>query len=48
MGYPVIEAHKAFLETFHKSPSAQNKERYKYLKSFIDKWEQNKYEICLT
>tara|TARA_R110002020_G_scaffold44348_1_gene127976 strand:- start:1654 stop:2415 length:762 start_codon:yes stop_codon:yes gene_type:complete len=47
-GYPIIEAHKAFLETFKKSPSAQNAERYEYLKTFIDNWENMKYEICLT
>ena len=35
MGYPVIEAHKAFLKTFHNSPSKVNKERYTYLKKFI-------------
>jgi len=37
MGYPVIEAHKAFLETFHKAPNEMNKERYVYLKTFIEK-----------
>jgi len=46
MGYPVIEAHKAFLETFHKSPSEVNKERYVYLKTFIDNFDKLKYEIC--
>jgi hypothetical protein len=48
MGYPVIEAHKAFLETFKKSPTPTNKERYQYLKAFIDNWDKNKYKICLT
>lgn len=46
LGYPVIEAHKAFLETFHKSPTESNKQRYIYLKTFIDNFEQLKYEIC--
>jgi hypothetical protein len=46
MGYPVIEAHKAFLETFHNSPSEVNKERYVYLKTFIDNFDTLKYEIC--
>ena len=46
MGYPVIEAHKAFLETFHKSPSEVNKERYVYLKTFIDNFDKLKYDIC--
>ena len=46
MGYPVIEAHKAFLETFEKSPSGVNKERYAYLKTFMDNFDKLKYEIC--
>jgi len=46
IGYPVIEAHKAFLETFHKSPSDVNKERYVYLKTFIDNFDKLKYDIC--
>ena len=46
MGYPVIEAHKAFLKTFHNSPSKVNKERYTYLKKFIDNFDKLKYEIC--
>lgn len=46
MGYPVIEAHKAFLETFHKTPSKTNQERYVYLKTFIDNFDKLKYEIC--
>ena len=46
MGYPIIEAHKAFWETFHKTPSDTNKERYIYLKTFIDNFEQLKHKIC--
>lgn len=46
MGYPVIEAHKAFLETFHKSPTDTNKERYVYLKTFIDNFDTLKHQIC--
>jgi len=46
MGYPVIEAHKAFLETFHKAPNEMNKERYIYLKTFIDNFDELKHEIC--
>jgi hypothetical protein len=46
MGYPVIEAHKAFLETFYKSPTESNKERYVYLKTFIDNFDTLKYDIC--
>jgi hypothetical protein len=46
MGYPVIEAHKAFLETFHNTPTQVNKERYIYLKTFIDNFDKLKYEIC--
>lgn len=47
LGYPVIEAHKSFLNVFKKSPSKQNHERYEYLKAFIDTFEENKYKICL-
>ena len=46
MGYPVIEAHKAFLETFHKAPTEGNKERYVYLKTFIDNFDTLKHDIC--
>lgn len=46
LGYPVIEAHKAFLETFHKSPSKINQERYVYLKKFIDNFDTLKHKIC--
>lgn len=46
MGYPIIEAHKAFLETFHKSPTETNKERYVYLKTFIDNFDTLKHQIC--
>ena len=46
MGYPIIEAHKAFLETFDKSPSETNKERYVYLKTFIDNFDTLKHDIC--
>jgi len=46
MGYPVIEAHKAFLETFHKTPTDTNKERYMYLKTFIDNFDTLKHQIC--
>lgn len=48
MGYPVIEAHKAFLETFHKAPTKGNKERYVYLKTFIDNFDTLKHKICLV
>jgi hypothetical protein len=47
MGYPVIEAHNSFLNVFKRSPSEQNKERYQYIKSFIDNFEEMKYRICL-
>jgi len=46
MGYPIIEAHKAFLETFYKHPTEGNKERYIYLKTFIDNFDTLKYTIC--
>jgi len=47
LGYPVIEAHKAFLTVFEKMPSEENKKRYKQLKTFIDTFEQRKYILCL-
>jgi hypothetical protein len=46
MGYPIIEAHKAFLETFHNTPTETNKERYIYLKTFIDNFDDLKHKIC--
>ncbi len=46
MGYPIIEAHKAFLETFHNTPTQTNKERYTYLKTFIDNFDSLKHKIC--
>jgi len=46
MGYPVIEAHKAFLETFYKYPTEANRERYEYLKAYIDNFDKLKYDIC--
>jgi hypothetical protein len=46
MGYPIIEAHKAFLETFHNTPTQTNKERYTYLKTFIDNFDSLKHQIC--
>jgi hypothetical protein len=46
MGYPVIEAHKAFLRTFKRTPSKVNQERYMYLKTFIDNFDELKYNIC--
>ena len=47
MGYPVIEAHKSFLGVFKESPSDENKERYEYIKTLIDHWDDHKYKICL-
>lgn len=46
MGYPIIEAHKAFLETFENTPTQMNKERYIYLKTFIDNFDKLKHKIC--
>jgi len=47
MGYPIIEAHKGFLEVFKSHPSDGNRERYEYIKNFIDNWDHNKFRICL-
>ena len=46
LGYPIIEAHKAFLETFENTPTKMNKERYVYLKTFIDNFDKLKHKIC--
>lgn len=47
LGYPIIEAHKAFLHVFKKTATPQNKERYEYLKRFIDNFDNLKYRICM-
>ena len=47
LGYPVIEAHMSFLNVFKGTPSQQNKERYQYIKSFIDNFDTNKVRYCL-
>lgn len=48
LGYPVIEAHKSFLRVFKSHPSHENKERYEYLKTFIDNFDKMKDRICIT
>jgi hypothetical protein len=45
-GYPIIEAHKCFLNVFKDVPSQQNHERYAYLKTFIDNFDKLKRKIC--
>lgn len=47
LNYPVIEAHKGFLNVFKNSPSKENKERYEYVKAFIDNFADLKYRVCL-
>jgi hypothetical protein len=47
LGYPVIEAHNSFINVFKKTPTNQNKERYQYIKTFIDNFDQIKYRICI-
>lgn len=47
LGYPIIEAHNSFLNVFKNTPTAQNKERYQYIKAFIDNFDTMKYKICL-
>ena len=47
LNYPVIEAHASFLNVFKGTPSEQNKERYQYIKAFIDNFEELKYRICM-
>jgi hypothetical protein len=39
LGYPRIEAYQAFLETFKKSPSPLNKQRYDVINKFIEDFE---------
>ncbi len=39
LGYPRIEAYQAFLETFTKSPSQLNKQRYELINKFIEDFE---------
>jgi hypothetical protein len=39
LGYPRIEAYQAFLETFTKSPSQLNKQRYEVINKFIEDFE---------
>lgn len=46
LGYPVIEAHKSFLNVFYQSPTNQNVERYKYIKTFIDNFDSIKHKFC--
>lgn len=47
LGYPIIEAHKSFLNVFKKTPTPENQERYEYLKTFIDNFDNLKYRMCL-
>ena len=45
LGYPRIEAHQSFLNTFVNVPSQQNKQRYDKIKKFIDDFEKNNYIV---
>jgi hypothetical protein len=45
LGYPRIEAHQSFLNTFVNVPSQQNKTRYDRIKKFIDDFEKNNYIV---
>jgi hypothetical protein len=47
LGYPTIEAHMSFLNVFKGTPSEQNKERYEYIKSFINNFDEMKYSVCI-
>ena len=47
MGYPVIEAHKGFLNVIKTNPSNQNRERYDILKNYIDNFDSEKFRLCL-
>jgi hypothetical protein len=43
LGYPHIEAHQAFLETFIGTPTELNKKRYDIIKRFIKDFENHKF-----
>lgn len=47
LGYPIIEAHNSFLNVFKKTPTEQNKERYQYIKAYIDNYDTMKTRLCL-
>lgn len=44
LGYPRIEAHETFLETFYSAQTEVNYERYDRISSFIDTFEQLTYK----
>lgn len=44
VGYPTIEAKKAFLEVFKGAPTAQNKDRDKKITAFIDNFEKKLFK----
>jgi hypothetical protein len=46
-GYPKIEAHKGFLDVFKTHPSNDNRNRYEFIKKFIDDFEIDKVKNCL-
>lgn len=48
LGYPYVEAHKSFIHTFKENQSAQNINRYKYIKKFVSDFDKMKYSLCLT
>tara|TARA_R110000751_G_scaffold90890_3_gene178232 strand:- start:2738 stop:3508 length:771 start_codon:yes stop_codon:yes gene_type:complete len=48
LGYPYVEAHKSFIHTFKENQSAQNINRYKYIKKFVNNFDRMKYSLCLT
>jgi hypothetical protein len=45
LGYPRIEAHQSFLNTFMNVPSQQNKDRYDKINKFIQDFEKNNYIV---
>jgi len=42
LGYPRIEAFEVFTQTFIDTPTDENKERFDYVKNFIDAFDNNK------
>ena len=46
LGYPVIEGHKSFISVFKGLPTKQNVERYEFLKTFMDNFDELKSKYC--
>ena len=47
LGYPIIEAHKSFLNVFKETPTEENKKRYQHIEAFIKNFPNIKHTICI-